>query len=159
MLVESIADDALAPGAALTINLGSSRSPFKFETGFFLEARRQIAFDGGAASYQRFWLSLGPGYAVKWRALTVEGQLSVLGGLTSLVGDGRTSAGSGTVLEIGGALGLTAEWSFGPFAVSTGPFLMLWPGGDQVEIVQLRQFRALPLWDGLWGVGLRFGSG
>ena len=159
MFLESIADDALAPGAALTLSLGSSKSGFRLETGLFVEARRQLAFDGGTASYQRFWLSLGPGYAVKWRHFTFEGELVALGGLVWSGGDGTTSPGSGTALEVGGALGLTGQWSFGAFAISTGPLLLLWPEGTNVEIVSLHQSRALPVWDGLWSLGVRFGSG
>ena len=159
LFLGSIADDALAPGGALTVGLGFQGSSFRLESGFFAEAPRQLVLDGGAASYQRSWLSIGAGYAVGWRDFAFEGQLAVLGGVTSLMGDGKTSKGSGTILEPGGALGLTAQWSFGVLAISTGPLLLLWPGGNRVEIVGLHQSQALPQWDGLWSVGLRFGSG
>jgi hypothetical protein len=158
MFLGSIDGIAIAPGGAVTASLGARSSSFRLDAGLFLEGRRQLAFGGGTAGYQRFWVSLGPGYALKWRDFTFEGQLAALGGLVSLVGDGTTSPGSGTALEIGAALGLTAQWSFGAFAISTGPILSLWPGPIDVEIVALHQTRALPLWDGLWDVGLRFGS-
>jgi len=157
--LESLAGDALAPAAALTLGLGSGRSPFLLEAGLSLEAGRQLTFDRGAASYQRFWISLGPGYALRWAHFGLEAEVLALGGLVAVAGDGRSSPASETALQLGVGAGLTARWSIGLFGLSTGPLVLLWPGAIDVQIVSLGQTRPLPLWDALWGVGVRFGSG
>jgi len=154
----SATGDGLAPAGAVMLRLRSRTSAFRLDAGFFAEGRRDLVFTDGKVSYQRFWVSLGPGYELTRGRLSVELQLGLLGAFSALAGDGVTSVSKENVLDGGGALGLTAQWTLGQFAPWVGLFGLWWPGGTKVEIGALTQSRSLPSSEALLGIGLRFGS-
>jgi hypothetical protein len=143
----------------LTVALAPRRTRLRPELGLFAAGRRDLSVDGGKVGYERYWLSLGVGYELKWGRWAIEPQAELLGALLVLQGDGITSSATETAGDLGGQVGLTARWSFGAGSVWAGVFGLWWPDGTQVQLGRIAQSRGLPPWEGLLGGGIRFGTG
>ncbi len=151
--------DGLTGGGAITVGFRPSRYGFQLEGGLFGEGLRNVVFETGRVGYERFWASAGVGYELKLGKLSFEPQLGGLLGLVAVQGDGVTSAAARTAPEVGLAPGLTAQYSFGKFALWGGLLLPWWPNGTRVEIGTSGQSRPLAPLEGLLELGLRYGSG
>ncbi len=143
----------------LTLALAPSKSALRPEVGLFGVGSRDMLVDDGKVSYQRFWLSLGLGYELKWGRWAIEPQGELLGALLVLRGDGVTSVATDMAANVGAQAGLTGQWSFGSGALWAGLFGLWWPDGTQVQIGRPGQSRALPPVEFLLGGGIRFRGG
>ncbi len=154
--IAAFAGARFAPGGALDLSLGSTRSHFAGRISIFGTANRQVGLTPGHVDFTRIGTSLGPEARFRFRRLVLVLHAEVLLAFLRTEGVGFVHDHGGDALDPGFSAGIRIGAHVGRFT----PFIGFdFAGWIRPEVVADGASSAeLPRWDALLAIGVAIGT-